>query len=114
MFERRSEPLLPLGLFVGRVTWSLVIAAVIDVVALVIGAVGFTGLEGLSWADSFLNSALVLTGNGPIARMGTMGGKVFLLAYALAGVVVFAAVISVVVAPLLHRVLHAFHIDVTD
>ena len=114
MFERRSEPLLPLGRFVGRLTWSVVIAGIIDAVALVIGAIGFSGLEGLSWADSFLNAALVLTGNGPIARMGTTGGQVFLLVYALAGVVVFAAVISVVVAPFFHRLLHAFHLDVSD
>ena len=46
--------------------------------------------------------------------MQSDGGKVFLLLYAVLGVVVFAAVISVVMAPLLHRTLHAFHADVPD
>jgi len=114
MFEHRSEPLLPFDRFLGRLMWSLVIAAVIDALALIIGAIGFRGLEGLPWADAYLNAALVLTGNGPIARMGSTSGKVFLLVYALAGVVVFAAVISCVAAPLLHRALHALHLDVSD
>jgi hypothetical protein len=114
MFERRSEPLLPFDRFLGRLMWSLVIAAVIDALALVIGAIGFRSLEGLPWADAYLNAALVVTGNGPIAHMGSTSGKVFLLVYALAGVVVFGAVIACVAAPLLHRVLHAFHLDVSD
>jgi hypothetical protein len=114
MFERRSEPLLPFNRFLGRLMWGLVIAAVIDALALVIGAIGFRGFEGLPWTEAYLNAALVMTGNGPIARMGSTSGKVFLLVYALAGVVVFATVISCVAVPLLHRALHAFHLDVPD
>ena len=38
----------------------------------------------------------------------------FLLLYSLVGVVVFAAVMSCVMAPILRRVLHAFHTDVAE
>jgi hypothetical protein len=114
MFEGRHEPLLPLGRFFGRMTRSLGIAAMIDGVTLAVGAVGLRGLEGLGWTDACLNAALVMTGNGPIARAQSASGKVFLLCYALGGVLAFAAVISTVMAPILHRVLHAFHVDVSD
>src|SRR5262245_12777767 len=109
MFERRHEPLLPLLGFVGRLAWSVAAAALIDGLSLVIGAIGFRRFEGLTWTDASLNAALVLTGNGPVTRMQTDSGKQFLLVYSLIGVVVFAAVISTVLAPILHRLLHSFH-----
>jgi hypothetical protein len=114
MFERRHQPLLPVPLFVAHMGKSLVIAVAIDVVFLFAGGLGFRQFEGLDWPDALLNAGLVVTGNGPITRMQTAPGKVFLLVYAIVDVVVFAAVISVVLAPVLHRALHAFHVDVPD
>jgi len=114
MFERHHERLLPLPRFFGRMAKSLGIAATINGVALAVGAVGLRRLEGLDWMDACLNAALVMTGNGPIVRAQSVSGKTFLLFYALGGVLVFAAVISTVMAPILHRVLHAFHVDVPD
>src|SRR5262249_23049580 len=106
MFERRHQPLLPVPLFVARMGKTLAIAVAIDVVFLLAGALGFRQFEGLDWPDALLNAGLVVTGNGPITRMQTAPGKVFLL--------VSAAVISVVLAPVLPRALHAFHVDVPN
>ena len=114
MFERHHEPLLPLPRFLGRMAKSLGIAATIDGVTLAVGAVGLRRLEGLDWTDACLNAALVMTGNGPVTRAESVSGKTFLLFYALGGVLVFAAVISTVMAPILHRMLHALHADVPD
>ena len=114
MFERHHEPLLPLPRFLWRIAKSLGIAATINGVTLAVGAVGLRRLEGLDWMDAWLNAALVMTGNGPIARAQSGSGKAFLLFYALGGVLVFAAVISSVMAPILHRMLHTYHLDVPD
>jgi hypothetical protein len=114
MFERHHEPLLPLPQFFGRIAWSLVVAAIIDGVALAVGAVGLRRLEGLDWMDAWLNAALVITGNGPIAQPQSVSGKAFMFFYALGGVLIFAAVISVVMVPILHRMLHAYHVAVPD
>ncbi len=114
MFERHHEPLLPLPRFFGRIARSLGIAAGIDGVTLAVGAVGLRRLEGLDWTDACLNAALVMTGNGPVTHAQSTAGKVFLLFYALGGVLVFAVVISSVMAPILHRMLHVFHSDVPD
>jgi membrane protein YdbS with pleckstrin-like domain len=64
--------------------------------------------------DAWLNAALVITGNGPIAQAQSVSGKAFMFFYALGGVLIFAAVISVVMAPILHRMLHAFHAELPD
>jgi hypothetical protein len=114
MFEHRHEPLLPLRRFVPRMAKSFGVAVTIDLVSLAIGGIGFRSFEPLTWTDAFLNAALVLSGNGPIARMQTAGGQAFLLLYAILGVVIFAAVISVVLAPVLHRLLHSLHADVPE
>jgi hypothetical protein len=114
MFERHHERLLPLPQFFGRIVWSLVVAAIIDGVALVVGAVGLRRLEGLDWMDAWLNAALMITGNGPIAHAQSIAGKTFMFFYALGGVLIFAAVISVVMVPIFHRMLHAFHVAVPD
>src|SRR5262245_66566033 len=112
MFERRHQPLLPVPLFMARMGKSLVIAVAIDVVFLFAGALGFRQFEGLDWPDALLNAGLVVTGNGPITRMQTAPGKVFLLVYAIVGVVVFVAVIYVELEPVMHRTVHDFYVVV--
>jgi hypothetical protein len=114
MFERRDEPVLPLRGFVARKARAIGVAAVIDAVALGAGAVGLRLSEGVDWTDAWLNAALVATGNGPLLRAQTMSGKLFLLCYALVGVVVFAAVISTLMVPILHRTLHVLQADVPE
>jgi hypothetical protein len=114
MFERHYEPLLPLPQFFGRIARGLGVAIIIDGIALAVGAVGLRRLEGLDWMDAWLNAALVITGNGPIADPQSISGKAFMFFYALGGVLTFAAVISVVMVPILHRILHAFHAQVPD
>jgi hypothetical protein len=114
MFERHYEPLLPLPQFFGRIARGLGIAIIIDGIALAVGAVGLRRLEGLDWMDAWLNAALVITGNGPIAAPQSLSGKTFMFFYALGGVLTFAAVISVVMVPILHRILHTFHAQVPE
>ncbi len=114
MFERHHEPLLPLPRFFVRMAKSLGVAATIDGIALAVGAAGLRRVEGFDWMDAWLNAALLMTGNGPVTHPQSVSGKTFLLFYALGGVLVFAAVISAVMAPILHRMLHAFHVDVPD
>ena len=113
MFERRHQPLSPPPVH-GCMGKGVAIARGHDVITLLVGSVGFRSFEGLEWPDALLNAGLVVTGNGPNTRMQTAAGQIFLLLYAILGVIVFAAVISVVLAPVLHRALHAFHGDVPD
>ena len=63
-------------------------------------------LEGLSYADAFLNAAMLLGGMGPIAPIHTQAGKWLIGVYALwSGLLVIVAV-GLVMAPLVHHIVH--------
>ena len=80
------------------------------VLSLGIGMFGYAYFEHLPLLDAFLNSAMLLGGMGPVKTEGLSdGGKVFAGFYALYAGLVFIAVTSIMLAPVVHRVLHQFH-----
>jgi hypothetical protein len=78
------------------------------------GMLGFHHFEGLSWLDGFLNAAMLLGGMGPVEIPHTAGGKLFAGFYALYAGLIFIAVVGIMGAPVLLRVLHEFHCDEED
>jgi hypothetical protein len=72
---------------------------------------GYRVLGGLGWVDAFLNASMILGGMGPVDRMTTAGAKIFAACYALFSGLVLIAVMGIVLAPWLHRMLHAFHVE---
>jgi len=81
------------------------------VFALALGMAIYHFVEHLSWADSFLNAAMLLGGMGPVDRLQTTAGKWLAGLYALFAGVVFLVVSGVMLAPVLHHVLHRFHVE---
>jgi hypothetical protein len=110
VFERRTEDLLPWRAFAVRMAIFLGIAFAGIAGALLIGVVGYHVIAGLGWIDSLLNASMILSAMGPVDRLTTDGAKVFASIYALFSGVVFITSISVVLAPVFHRVLHHFHL----
>jgi len=105
------RPLPPRGHFFRRMGRSAVIAMGVIVAALGIGLAGYRGLEGLSWVDSFLNAAMILSGMGPATELHTVAGKLFAGCYAIFSGVIFITLAAVLFAPALHRFLHRFHLE---
>lgn len=114
MFESHSEKLISFPLFIGRVALSFCVAFTIVFAALGIGTVGYHFVAKLGWIDSILNASMILTGMGPVATMTTTASKLFASAYALFSGFVFLTSTGIVLSPVFHRVLHAFHIDEED
>ena len=113
MFERRHEPLVSRAAFFRRMTKYALLASGFIVVSLVIGMAGYHHFEGMSWIDAFVNSAMLMGGMGPVSELHTDAGKLFAGFYALyCGLIVIIA-IGIVAAPLLHRILHHFHLEAT-
>jgi len=106
MFEDASSQREFRRRFLIRLGRFLVVAVLVDTIALVAGAIGFHFLEGLDWMDASLNASLVITGNGPVDRPVTPGGKLFVIMYSILGVILFAAVIGAFLTPVFQRVLH--------
>jgi Ion channel len=110
MFEGSQRPLLSRRQFAARMLAYAFAAVILDGLGLAAGATGYHYLEGLDWLDATLNAAMIMTGNGPAHLPQTPTGKIFAICNALLGVILFVAVIGMLLTPLFHRMLHAFHI----
>jgi hypothetical protein len=97
--------------FVRRVAKSFAAMVAIVGTALSAGIIGYHSIAHLSWVDSLLNASMILTGMGPVDPMKDTAAKLFASAYALFSGVVFLSAVGVLLAPIVHRILHAFHID---
>ena len=111
MYEHFRQPLIPRAAFFLRITWHVLIALGIVLVSLGIGIVGYHEFEGLSWIDSTVNAAMILGGMGPMNVLQTNAGKLFASFYALFSGIIFLVAIAVLLAPVVHRFLHRFHIE---
>jgi hypothetical protein len=111
MYERRTDKLLPVHRFLGRVAKTVCFAFLLIVVALAIGVLGYHEFANLPWLDSFLNASMILTGMGPVDPMKTDAAKLFASLYAIFSGSVFLTAIAFVLAPVFHRLLHHFHLD---
>jgi len=109
MYEERSTRPLSRSRFLRRLLAHALVAHGMIVVSIAIGMSGYTYFESLAWRDSFLESAMLLGGMGPVNAPQTNGGKVFAALYALYAGLVFILITGLLLAPLVHRILHRFH-----
>ena len=113
-YEHKSVPLLTRTRFLRRLLLHVLAAVAVVLASLGIGMWGYVYFEDLGWLDAFLNAAMLLGGMGPVESPQTDGGKLFAGCYALyAGLVVLVAA-GIVWAPIVHRMMHRFHLDESD
>ena len=111
MFEHHHEKLLPRRLFIRRLAKYALISLSLIIVSLLIGIIGYHILEGYSWVDSFLNSAMLMGGMGPVGVLHTDAGKIFAGMYALYCGLIELVAVGIFAAPIFHRFLHHFHLE---
>jgi len=87
----------------------LAAAMILIAVSLVGGMWGYEHFEHFAWRDAFVNTAMLLGGMGPIDALHTNGGKLFAGIFALYAGGVFLVVAGVLLAPIIHRILHRLH-----
>ena len=112
MFEHRSEPLATPTEFRRRMLQYGMITAILILFSLAIGVLGYHVFESLSWVDSLLNASMILGGMGPVDQLKTDSGKVFASFYALYSGIILLASVGILAAPLFHRLLHRFHLEI--
>ena len=111
MFEKRHEPLLPRREFYLRLWCSVVTAGAIIFLSLGIGVLGYHFCNKLSWLDALLNASMILTGMGPVDPIQSVPSKLFASFYALFSGIVFLTAVGVLFAPIAHRLVHKFHLE---
>jgi hypothetical protein len=114
LFEHHSEPLLSRHAFLRRLARYTAIAFAMIAGFLFLGMVGYRLTEGMRWIDAFLNAAMLLGGMGPVDQLHTPAGKLFAGLYAMLSGLVLLVSAGVMIAPLFHRFLHRFHLDLED
>ena len=110
MFERRHEKLASRSVFVRRMLKAFGLAFLLIGPTLFGGIAGYHWIDGLDWVDSFLEASMILGGMGPVADLHNESAKVFAACYALFSGLIFIGVMGIVLTPLVHRVLHKFHV----
>ena len=83
-------------------------------VSLAIGICGYHWTASLTWLDALLNASMILGGMGPVDRLENASAKVFASVYAIFSGLMFISVMGVILAPVLHRIMHKFHLDEGD
>jgi len=114
IFERRHEELASTSEFAKRMIAFVGIALGLIGIALSIGVLGYHRLAGFGWVDSLLEASMILGGMGPVNPLSTDGAKIFASMYALFSGLIFIAVMGVILSPVVHRLMHKFHIDEED
>ena len=114
MFEHRSEPLASQSEFARRMLRYGSVSVGIILFSLGIGMAGYHYLESLPWIDALLNASMILGGMGPVNPLQTNAGKIFASFYALYSGIILLASVGVLAAPVFHRLLHHFHLELED
>lgn len=91
---------------------SVGVVATIVAFSLFIGSAGYHYLGNQPWIDALLNASMILSGMGPVDPLTTTAAKLFATFYALYSGVAFLSIVAILMAPLLHRFLHKFHLEV--
>jgi hypothetical protein len=93
-----------------RLAPNMLAAAGVALGSLLIGMAGYAWFEDMNGVDSFVSAAMILAGMGPIAAFKTDAGKIFAGCYALYSGLVVLISAGLVLAPVMHNVLHRFHL----
>ena len=106
--------------FFGKLLRSISIASLAIGGSLFIGMLGYHRFGALSWRDSFYYAAMILSGEGPPPDpTGLTAGRIgelhlFAGFYALFSGVTFITLVGLLLAPVLHRFLHRFHLELAS
>lgn len=111
MYEKRSDEVISQKAFIWRLIWHVLAALLLVVITLFIGALGHVYFENVQIHDALVNSAMLMGGVGTTILPESVAGKMFFSAYGLFLGILFAAVVGVVLAPLIHRIVHKMHLD---
>jgi hypothetical protein len=114
MYERRKQPLLSRAKFLKRVGRHGLVALGVLSFGLGIGVLGYHWLAHLSWIDSLLNASMILGGMGPVDPLPNNAAKLFASFYALFSGLAFIGIVSVLLAPFVHRMLHRVHAEESE
>jgi len=113
-FEKKGQPLLSKEKFQARLRTNVLAGLLVLGFFLGVGVWGYHATCAFTWIDSLLNASMILSGMGPTSTIPNDVGKWFASLYALVSGVVFITTIGIIIAPVVHRAFHRFHLEDDD
>ena len=113
-YESLDEPIASRGRFLKRFSVNAALALALIGSSLAIGMTGYSVLEGMGWVDAFVNAAMIISGMGPLDPLKHDAGRIFAGIFALYSGMLLIATSALLIAPLLHRLLHRLHANDDD
>ena len=110
-YEHSRQKVAPFSVFARRLASAVAVGCGVIAVVLFLGMAGYHWLAGFDWVDSLLESSMILGGMGPVNPLPTTGAKIFASGYALFSGLVFIGLMGIVLTPVVHRMLHKFHVE---
>jgi hypothetical protein len=107
----RPPPLSSPAKFLARVRRAGAVSGSLIFGTLLVGTIGYHLVDDFSWLDAFHQSALLLSGMGPVRENSSVAGKMFDSFYALFCGVILLGATGILFTPVIHRILHRFHIE---
>jgi hypothetical protein len=107
------HPLLPFRPFLRRQALHILVGLGIIAGSLGLGVAGYMLFERLSFLDALLNASMILGGMGPVETEPNPATKIFASFYALYSGIIFLVVAGIMMAPLIHRLIHRMHLGET-
>jgi hypothetical protein len=71
-------------------------------------------LAKMHFVDALLNASMILGGMGPVDTLPNAASKYFASFYALFSGITFLSTVVVLIAPIVHRVMHKFHLETEE
>jgi hypothetical protein len=111
--EHRGQKVISRHRFAWRMLLAIGLWGALTLIGLTVGMAGYSYFEGMSATDAYVNAAMILSGMGPLGELKTTGGKIFAGSYAIFSGLIIVIATGFVLAPVFHRVLHRFHVELT-
>lgn len=113
-FEHRSHPVASRRKFARHMMRAIGLWMLLTLAGLAIGMTGYAYFERMSAVDAYVNAAMILSGMGPVGELKTVSGKIFAGSYAILSGLIIVIATGFVLAPIFHRVLHHFHVEMAS
>ena len=112
MSSGRVKGLAPRSVYVRKVALHATGATALIAGSLLTGMAGYHWLEHLPWIDALLNASMIMGGMGPVDPVRSTAGKLFASVYALYCGLLLLVCAGIILAPVLRRFLHQFHLEI--
>ena len=111
MYEHKSKPLLSKKEFSKRMFVHVLVALLLVALTIVVGTIGHVYFDNMGVVVALVASITLTGGLGISILPKTSSGLLFASLYGIVSSYVYIATSSIVLAPILHRLFHKFHLE---